>query len=81
MAPSRRQDHDLLAWPVKTVAEGIEILTGQPYGQRQEDGSFEEGTISYLVDKRLSEMAEGLKGFLREDENRVHKKSRKETLK
>ncbi|MGB8780245.1 MAG: AAA family ATPase [Candidatus Bathyarchaeia archaeon] len=50
-------------YPVKTIDEGIEILTGVKAGQRQEDGSFEKGTVNYKVDKRLGEMAEKLREF------------------
>ncbi|MEJ2700139.1 MAG: ATP-dependent protease, partial [Desulfuromonadales bacterium] len=50
-------------WAVGTVDEGIEILTGTPAGQRQEDGSWQEGTINFLVDQRLREMAESLRRF------------------
>ena len=50
-------------WAVGTVDEGIEILTGTAAGQRQEDGSWPEGTVNFLVDKRLREMAESLRRF------------------
>jgi len=50
--------------PVRTIDEGIEILTGMKAGARQPDGQFEEGTVNALVDKRLKEMAETLKQFL-----------------
>jgi len=50
-------------YPVKTIDQGIEILTGAKAGARQPDGTFQEGTINYLVDKRLREMAERLKEF------------------
>jgi lon-related putative ATP-dependent protease len=48
---------------VKTIDEGIEVLTGVKAGERRKDGSFEEGTVNYKVDKRLREMAEKLKEF------------------
>jgi len=48
---------------VKTIDEGIEILTVTPAGEKQTDGTFPEGTVNYLVDKRLREFAERLKGF------------------
>ena len=48
---------------VRTIDEGIELLTGVKAGKRREDGSFEEGTVNYLVDRRLREMAERLKEF------------------
>ncbi len=48
---------------VKTIDEGIENLTGVKAGARQKDGTFEKGTINYIVDQRLKEMAEKLKEF------------------
>ncbi|MCX5719015.1 MAG: ATP-dependent protease, partial [Nitrospirae bacterium] len=42
-------------YKVKTIDEGIEILTGVPAGEKQMDGTFPEGTVNYLVDKRLRE--------------------------
>jgi len=50
-------------YSVKSIDEGIEVLTGQKAGQRQVDGAFEEGTVNYLVDKQLREMAEKLKEY------------------
>lgn len=51
--------------PVSTVDEGIQILTGVEAGQRGHDNMFPEGTVNYLVDMRLREMAEGMKQFLK----------------
>jgi predicted ATP-dependent protease len=48
-------------YAVKTIDEGIEILTGMPAGKRQPDGSFPEGTVFHLVQKRLQEMAERIR--------------------
>ncbi|MEM0084230.1 MAG: ATP-binding protein [Candidatus Methanomethylicia archaeon] len=53
-------------YPIKTIDEGIEILTGIKAGERKPDGGFEEGTINYLVDKKLREFAEKTKEFYRE---------------
>lgn len=50
-------------YAVKTIDEGIEILTGHGAGERREDGSYPKGSVNYLVDQRLRELAEGLKGF------------------
>jgi predicted ATP-dependent protease len=50
-----------------TVDEGIEVLTGVAAGERGPDGSYPEGTVNYLVDRRLNELAEGLKGFYGEE--------------
>jgi predicted ATP-dependent protease len=50
-------------FPVKTIDQGIETLTGVKAGGRRDDGTFEEGSVNYMVDKRLREMAEKLKQF------------------
>ncbi|HXZ30218.1 MAG TPA: Lon-insertion domain-containing protein, partial [Dehalococcoidia bacterium] len=58
-------------YSAKTIDEGIEVLTGIPAGERQKDGTYPEGTVSYSVDKRLREMAERLKGFYTEEKKEV----------
>jgi len=63
-------------WPVKTVDEGIEILTGVKAGARQEDGSFEEDSVNYLVDKRLRELAEKMRDFAKEEKEERDKKEK-----
>ena len=55
-------------WPIRTVDEGIALLTGLPAGERQTDGSFPENTVHHLVEKRLTHLAKGLKEFSKEDE-------------
>jgi len=50
-------------YSVKTIDEGIEFLTGTKGGERRQDGSFEEGTVNYLVDRQLALMADKLKEF------------------
>jgi predicted ATP-dependent protease len=54
-------------YSARTIDEGIEILTGVPAGERQQDGTYPESTVNYFVDKRLREMAERLKGFYAEE--------------
>lgn len=48
-------------YPIDFVEEGFEILTGMPAGGQRDDGSYPEGTINYLVIKRLSEISEAMK--------------------
>jgi hypothetical protein len=48
---------------VKTIDEGIEILTGVKAGMRLEDRTFEKDTLNYKVDERLEQMAEKLREF------------------
>jgi lon-related putative ATP-dependent protease len=50
-------------YPVKTINEGIEVLTGEKAGERNKDGSFDEGTVNYLVQQRLAEFAEKVKEY------------------
>jgi len=50
-------------YPVSTIDEGIEVLTGKKAGVRKVDGTFEEGTINFLVDQRLRQMAMTMKEF------------------
>ncbi|MEW5806597.1 MAG: ATP-binding protein [Acidobacteriota bacterium] len=50
-------------YAVKTIDEGIEILSGMPAGEKQADGTYPEGTVNCLVDKRLKELAEALKKY------------------
>jgi len=57
-------------YPVKTIDDGIEILTGVPAGQRKEDGTWEEGTVNFLVDKELQRLAKASKGFFEEKDGK-----------
>jgi predicted ATP-dependent protease len=50
-------------YSVKTIDEGIEVLTGKKAGERRKDGTFEEDTVNAKVDKQLKGMAERLKEF------------------
>jgi lon-related putative ATP-dependent protease len=50
-------------YSVKTIDEGIELLTGVKAGERRKEGTFEPGTVHDLVDKRLQKMAEKLKQY------------------
>jgi lon-related putative ATP-dependent protease len=45
-------------YPVETIDEGIEVLTGVPAGVPNHDGEYPEGSINYLAQKKLDEMAE-----------------------
>ncbi len=50
-------------YAVKSIDEGIELLTGVPAGEEQADGTYPEGTVNYLVNMRLQEQAESMKSF------------------
>jgi lon-related putative ATP-dependent protease len=63
-------------YPVTTIEEGIEILTGMEAGELQEDGTYPEGTLFRKVDDKLQEMAEMEKEFgkSKEEEEENNKK-------
>lgn len=48
-------------YAVSSIDQGIEILTGIAAGQRNEQGEYPEGTINYLVEKRLRSLADKLR--------------------
>jgi predicted ATP-dependent protease len=52
-------------WSVETIDQGIEILTGMPAGERREDGTWPEGTVNYLVDRRLARMIKKMKAAMK----------------
>jgi lon-related putative ATP-dependent protease len=55
-------------YAVKTIDQGIEILTGKEAGELGPDGLYPKGTINHLVDEKLKGLAEGLKKFGGEEE-------------
>ncbi|MBI2867848.1 MAG: AAA family ATPase [Chloroflexi bacterium] len=50
-------------YAVSTIDEGMELLTGMKMGQPRDDGSYEEGTIGFLVQKQLQDLAKGLREY------------------
>jgi lon-related putative ATP-dependent protease len=50
-------------YPVETVDQGIEILTGLPAGESDEEGEYPEGSVNELVQQRLAELAERRQAF------------------
>ena len=64
---------------VSTIDEGIEVVTGVPAGTPQEDGGYPEGTVHYLVEQHLRELAqkarEHAKGPAEEAEEGEEKKT------
>ena len=45
-------------YAISTIDEGIELLTGVPAGNKDENGNFPAGTINYLVYNKLKKYAE-----------------------
>jgi len=63
-------------YAVKTIDQGIEVLTGKKSGEIKPDGTFPRGSINYLVDKKLKDLALGLKNFGEEDDKDDNKKGK-----
>lgn len=45
-------------YPISTIDEGIEVLTGMKSGKMQDTGIYEKNSINYLVQKKLRKYAE-----------------------
>jgi lon-related putative ATP-dependent protease len=48
---------------VKTIDQGLEILTGEPAGERDADGRFPDGSVNARVEARLIELADKRRAF------------------
>jgi len=51
-------------YTVDNIDQGLELLTGIPAGAADNDGLFPEGTINYLADLKLQELAEIWREYL-----------------
>jgi lon-related putative ATP-dependent protease len=56
-------------YAVSNISEGIELLTGVPAGERQEDGLYPEDTVFHAVQKNLQALAEKVQAFSRNEAN------------
>jgi predicted ATP-dependent protease len=50
-------------WAVRTIEEGIELLTGRKAGRRRAGGSFAPDSVHALVAARLAMFADEMRGF------------------
>ena len=57
-------------YPVHTIDEGIEILTGVKAGKKLEDGSFEKDTLNTIVDDELQRLAKSWRTFSSNEEKK-----------
>lgn len=57
-------------YPVETIEQATETMTGKEAGKRGDSGKFKRGTINYLVDKKLREFAEDYRKFGRQQSSR-----------
>ena len=72
------QEGKFYVYPVKTIDQGIAILTGVEAGERLEDGRFKEGTVNGLVDRKLQELGKKIKEYEGGGEEAKEKKKKKE---
>lgn len=56
-------------FPIKTINDGIEILTGLKAGQPLKGGGFQSGTVMGIVDDKLHQMALAYHNFGRKNSN------------
>ncbi|MBW1801027.1 MAG: AAA family ATPase [Deltaproteobacteria bacterium] len=71
------QEGKFYVYAVKTIDEGIEILTGKKAGAQKADGTYPRGTVNDLVNQKLKTLAEGLKKFGEEEEEEKKEKKNK----
>lgn len=57
-------------FPVHTINEGIEILTGVPAGELQQDGTYSKDSVHGRVTTRLEELAENLQREKEDEQER-----------
>ena len=50
-------------YPVETIDEGLEVLTGLPAGRPDRNGNFPEGTINYLANEKLKTLVSTYKEY------------------
>jgi predicted ATP-dependent protease len=62
------EDGKFHIYPIKTIEQGIEILTGMRAGKRRKDGTYSKDTLFRLVDDRLKDLAEKARAFGKQEE-------------
>jgi len=60
------KDKKFHIYPIESVDQAIELLTGKEAGQKGSTGKFKTGTVNYLVDKKLKDFAEEYRKFGRQ---------------
>jgi predicted ATP-dependent protease len=50
-------------YAIKNIDEGLEILTGHRAGVRQANGDYPKATVGHLVEKRLDELNQSMRGY------------------
>ena len=63
------KDKKFHIYPIESVDQAVELLTGKEAGGKGSTGKFRAGTVNYLVDKKLREFAEDYRKFGRQSTN------------
>jgi len=50
-------------YAVKTIDEGLEILTGKTAGEADASGAFPKDSVNYLIAKRFGELNDSMRGY------------------
>jgi lon-related putative ATP-dependent protease len=64
------RDGTFAIYPVETIDQGIEILTGRPAGERDTKGEFPIGSVNRAVEKTLLSYAKKARAFSRDQAKR-----------
>lgn len=65
-------------YAVSTIDQDIEVLTGTPAGEQDEDGTYPEGTVHFLVEERIREMVRQAREFAEGDEEEAEEKAKED---
>jgi lon-related putative ATP-dependent protease len=63
-------------WAVKTIDEGIEILTGKPAGVKNKKGEYPVGTVNYLISKQLEHLTTNYLKYQKSQEQKRRKRKK-----
>lgn len=63
------QEGKFRVFPIRTIDEGIELLTGTPAGRKQKNGKYPAGSVNRLVQDRVLELAIKRQRFGRPERN------------
>lgn len=69
------QNEQFHIWSIKTIEEGIHLLSGYEPGEPQEDGSYPESTFNHYVTLGLRELSKDEKGVPESTSNEEKEKS------
>jgi predicted ATP-dependent protease len=65
-------------YAIDRVEDGFELFTGMKAGEPGEDGTYPEGTLNYLIMKRLEEISTALEKKKDKDQDEEEKKPKRE---